>query len=423
MKKLLLLIATLFLSISLMGQTKDTTKMSNYEKYLLAKEQGAQDTLYNNDTVYVTIGEAREWDDLYYTAKKNDLKIKAKDIRLERRKLNTEQQAAYYDAKEEVYNDLYDNYYTDYRFRLNFGFRPYYYGWYDPLFYNSWYWDSPFYFGFGYNNWYFNGGWNYPIYYGNNWNLHQKFNNRHDWRRDKPSHFINPSKPHHDPITVNRTVSVDRRTGSVLSVQNNGVKRIAPSTSTNSYSINNRRTNTTDNSTKTGVYQSTERRVGVNSQTQNRSNSERPTYNSTQRSYTPSYETPRMSTRPAFNNSKTNEVNRSVSQPNTNYNNTRSNVNTQSNTSTVVRRSSSNYSAPVQRSNNYSTPSRSSVNSSSNYSTPSRSYNNSSSNYNSGNSGVSRSSSYSGGNSGGFSGGSSSSSGGSSDGSSSSSRR
>ena len=309
MKKLLFLIATLFLSISLMGQTKDTTKMSNYEKYVLAKEQGVQDTIFKTDTVYLnTKSEKPEYDDLYFTAKKNELRNKAKELRIERRKLNILQDSLNMETNSYTYGSPFDYYpYYDYRFRLYFGFRPFYYDWYNPFFYDPWYWNSPFYYGFefGYDNWYFNWGWNYPIY--RHWDLHTRFDNDH--YRNRPPDFIHHQKPYTQPITVNRTVQIDKRTGQVLNVQNQGQRRL--STSTNSYSINNKRMYQPNNSTINGVNQNQNRRATVSSQTQNKS-----AYNQSQRKYTPSYDKPRMDVRPIFNNSRVNQpIQRSISAP------------------------------------------------------------------------------------------------------------
>ena len=137
MKKLIFLIALLINGLIAVGQT-DTTKMSNYEKYLLAKENAMiPDTIIKYDTVYVE-QEKPEYDDLYFQAKKDELKIKSKELRLEKKKLRLEQSAAYYDAKQEVYNDLS---YTAMIYRFH---RPYpFLYWdpvYDPWFLDSWYW-------------------------------------------------------------------------------------------------------------------------------------------------------------------------------------------------------------------------------------------------------------------------------------------
>lgn len=419
MKKLaLILIGLLFSYISFSQEEK--REMSNYEKYILAKEQAAiQDTVYKTDTVLVG-EEKKEWDDLYYTPSKDELKRKTKDIRLEQKKIRIEQNAAYYDAKQEVYNDL-SSYYSNYRYRFYFSFRPsyYYYGYYDPFYYDpwildSWYWGWSYpYYSYPYyrSSWYFgyNWSWNwgypyhyhyYSPYYGNNYyynnyyenNYSRDYNNISYGRRKRPSNYTSTTV-RREPVTINRTVQVDRNTGRTLSVTQEN-RRISPTTSVN----------------RTGVKRElpVERRIITNTQTKsNISPENRPTYNTERRTYTPSYEQPRMSVRPQYNNTNTNRVNSSTSTER------RVSTTTESRSSYSTSRTSAparSYSSPSTNRSNYSAPSRSYNSESSSGS--SRSYNSGSSSFSS----PSRSSSGSSFSGGSSSGGSRSSSSGSSSG-------
>ena len=412
MKKILILIAFLTLSIVTMGQKKtgdDTAKLSNYEKYLLAKENAvSQDTVYKIDTAYVDAETVKEWDDLYYTSRKNDLKMKTKELRLEKKKIRMEQQAEYYDARQEVYNDLY--FYSDMRTRMYFGYRPYYYWnmydpfYYDPFYYDgwnnwnwgfSWSWGSPYYYnsywnGYGHNRGY--SGYN-PIIINNNYGYNQSRHNPDNkygynnnmrgndvqyGRRERPSTLSSK-------VTANKTVEIDRKSGQVVNITT-GSRR------------NSQMNNT-----------SVQRNTNV-SPNQREQASTRPVIGQSRREYTPTYEQPKTTVKPQFNNSTPSDTRRYNTSPNSNPSqntNASSNYNrgreVNSNTSTQQRnvvapstRRSESYSAPS-RSSNYSTPSRSS-----NYSAPSNNSNSSSRS----------SSSYSGGgsvSSGSYSGGSSSS--------------
>ena len=412
MKKLvLILIGLLFSYISFSQDEK--REMSNYEKYILAKEQAAtQDTIYKTDTVLVG-EEKKEWDDLYYIPSKDDIKRKKQDIRLTQKKIRIEQNAAYYDAKQEVYNDL-SNYYSNYRYRFYFSFRPsyYYYGYYDPFYYydpwilDSWYWGWSYpYYSYPYyrSNWYFGFSWGYPYYYHNHfypyyghnyysYNTYNTFNNVSYGRRERTS-TLTSSSIRREPVTVNRTVQIDRNTGRTVSVtENRRVSSSAP---------------TTINRTDIKRDLPPERRIANTDQKSNVPSQNRPVYNGERRTYTPSYEQPRMSVRPQYNNSNTNRGNSyssterrtvtpSQSQSRNSYSTTRS----------------STYSAPVR---NYNSESSRSYNSSSS-SSSSRSFNSGSS-FSSPSRSSSGSSSFSGGsNSGSSSGGSRSSSSGSSSG-------
>jgi len=86
MKKLLFILISLLFSYISLAQTEER-ELSDYEKYVLAKEKAmAPDTIYKNDTLYVDAKEeSREYDDLYYRAKKDELKLKQKELRLKRK--------------------------------------------------------------------------------------------------------------------------------------------------------------------------------------------------------------------------------------------------------------------------------------------------------------------------------------------------
>jgi len=378
MKKLaLILIGLLFSYISFAQEEK--REMSNYEKYLLQKEQiASQDTIFKTDTVLVG-EEKKEWDDLYYTPSKDQLKLKSKELRLRKREIRMEQDSMYYDAKKEVYEDLSftANIYRFHRPYYGFGYYNYYWDpFYDPWFVDSWYYGySPFW-GWNYpyyrSSWYFGFGWGYPYHYPyyhypsyrfdnhygyNRYNMHNNNNSIAYGRRDRPSNLSSNTATRRQPVTINRTVQIDRNTGRTLSVSQENRRVVA-----------NRPAN---NQTRT----------------QNRS-------------YTPSYETPRLGTRPLYNNTNTNRVN------STERRMVQSQPSTQSRSSYSTPRTSTN------RSSTYSTPSRSN-------SSPSRSYNSGSSNFNSSRSSgssysapsrSSSGSSFSGGSSGSSSGGSSRSS-------------
>ena len=329
MKKLLFILISLIFSYISFSQTGEG-ELSNYEKYKLAKEKAmVPDTVYKNDTLYVDAKEeSPEYDDIYYRAKKDDLKLKQKELRLEKKELRLEQQAAYYDAKQEVYNDLY---YSSliYRFHRGYTFTPYdsyRYGYYDPFFYDSWYWDSwywspsyyygyypyrsHYWYGYPYYNYRYDWNWKYwdrPKYYIHNeynyygYNCNTGFpkypinNNSITYRRGESSSTLSKT-----PVTVNRTVEVDRRSGRVLGTRIEGQRRISTST------------NQPVRTTSAGVR---EQEVRRESTTTTRTNTQatrvldpstKPTYREVERTYTPTYEKPRMQVRPQYNNTDIN---------------------------------------------------------------------------------------------------------------------
>lgn len=394
MKKLIFLIALLIIGLVATAQV-DTTKLSNYEKYLLAKEKSViPDTIVKYDTVYVE-QEKPEYDDLYYQAKKDELKVKSKELRLEKKKLRLEQSAAYYDAKQEVYEDLS---YTAmiYRFHRPYSFSYYWYWdpFYDPWFLDSWYWgwSSPYYYGYypyrynywyGYNNWYWDWNWrywNYPRYYFHNdyysynnyyGSSYTNKNNINYGRRERPSNYTLTSTRTVQPVTLNKTIEVDRRTGNVINPQINNQQR----SSANVITQPERKLIAQPN-TRTITTQSQERR---GTEQKNIIATQRPTYDQNRRSYTPSYNSPRMSTRPQYNNTTTNRTynsnqerynyttpqtqNRSTTttQSRSSYSTpSRQNTPSRSSTYSIPSRNSSSYSAPSRSSNSYSAPNRSS---------------------------------------------------------------
>ena len=297
-----------YISFAQIEKSASTQQMSNYEKYILAKEKATvtQDTIYKDDTVFVG-QEKREWDDLYYTSSKDELKRKAKYLRLRKREIRMKQDSLYYDAKKEVYEDFSftAQIYRFHRPYYGFGYYSYYCDpFYDPWFLDSWYYggnsyygygfDYPYYhsywgFGFGYYNWY---GWDYPYHsnyyfkhshYGNNYynNNYYGYSNHHSaiqyGRRERPSNLTsNYTTTRRQPVTINRTVKIDRSTGRTSIIQENRRTATTARTNNNLQKINSPQ----------------ERRVtGGNSRNQ---------------SYTPSYTQPRMSTRPQYNNTNPN---------------------------------------------------------------------------------------------------------------------
>jgi hypothetical protein len=321
MKKLLSLLALLLISFIAIAQ-KNNTNLSNYEKYLLAKEK--VDTLYNNDTVFVDVKSTKseyEWDDLYYIAKRDSLRIESKTLRLKKKQLRFEQNEAYFDAVEQVqdaYSDLY--FHPDYRIRLYFGFRPYYHYYsywnpfyydpfYDPFMYDPWYysWNSPYSYPFydnywhGYNNWYYDWGWNWysPRYHVNNYYNYYGSNtvgtqpirmSKGEFpygRRERQSTYSSEWNKR-QPVTVNRTVQIDRGSGRVLS---QSIR-----------SVSDKQQN------RTTPQQIQERKPITQ---------DRPTYDQNRRTYTPSYSQPHMSVRPRYNNTN---INRSPNEQRYNYN-------------------------------------------------------------------------------------------------------
>jgi len=182
MKKIILIIALLITTLMATAQI-DTTGMSDYEKYYYIKT-GEIDTAHKNVTnssnyESFSIDDKKfkfnlktgnidaiksENDDVYYIPsreeldrKKEELKLKQKELRLEKKELRLYQDSLYYDAKQEVYNDLY---YTSliYRFHRS-TFYPYWrYNYYSPFYYNPFYYN-PFYY------WHWDPWFDYPFYY------------------------------------------------------------------------------------------------------------------------------------------------------------------------------------------------------------------------------------------------------------------
>jgi len=284
-------------------------KLSNYEKYRIQKDRerfGEPDTT-KTDTVYIVVEQ---------------------------------------DAEPVVIN----NYYSDYnqpnlRFSLTFGYlwSPYYqpyYGYYDPFYYNDWYYPYNSYNYWGYNPYYnrsYYGYWGHNTYYNRSY-----------------------SQPHGQRYAASSALGRNRN---YYQQYNNTYREGYLSAPTAS---------------KKNVVATRpqETRQAVNTQRQNK-----PTYNQSNRTYTPSYSNPRMATRPQYNNSNVNRnrittttrpESRGVQQSTQNRNIiTRPSSNAQRSTvtRTPVRTQSRTYSTP-QRSQSYSKPA---TQSSRSYSTPSRS--------------------------------------------------
>jgi hypothetical protein len=174
MKKLLLSVALSVLTLIATSQV-DTTKMSNYEKYVLAREQAEANKV---DTLVKSEESKPEYDDLYYTPEKKVTTIFDK-LKKKKEPKPEGYNYGYNDGYEEGYEDAYDNYVNDpyyYSNRINrfhspftfsfyfgypYSYYPYYYPYYDP-----WYYDPYPYYGwgyYGYNYWYT------PYYYNNYW--------------------------------------------------------------------------------------------------------------------------------------------------------------------------------------------------------------------------------------------------------------
>lgn len=365
MKKILLLIVLLIPTLLSTSQI-NVNKMSNYEKYLLDKENTlSSDTIYKTDTVYV-ISEQPEYDDLYFTTKKTELKLKQKELQLERKKLRILQDSLYYDAKKEVYEDLY---YTSliYRFHSPFSFSYYspywrfHYGWYDPFWGDPWYYDS-WYFGWGYpyHNWYYPryyDHWRYPYrYYWYDWRYKPYYVNNYYsinstdiksvpyGRRDRQSTLGTFKSA---PVIINRTVEINRRDGRVLNVQTQEQKR--------SISSATLKTNTTIQNENRRISTVVDRKS--NNSAIKINPSDKPIYVPTERrNYTPAYIEHRSNTKPQYNNTI---INRRYESNSSRYNyrlpiEHRSSTTspTQSRTYSTPRRSSS-YSPSRQNSGSY----------------------------------------------------------------------
>jgi len=364
MKKIFLIVVFLIIGLISLAQPY-TDKMSNYEKYILDKEKGIiQDTIIKYDTIYIE-QEKPEYDDLYFTAKKSELKLKQKELRLEKRELKKFQDSLYYDAKREVYDDLY---YTSliYRFHNPFYFSyhslywRFSYGWYDPFFYDPWYsWRYSYYY-----NWYWQRPY-YPYYY-NDYRIYnnyysnigsQKYNltdvrNITYGRRERSSNYVSNIKLHSVPVTINKTVQIDRRSGQILGIESGNQNRIITNNTIRRNITTQPEKNLTIKSdvktiTQPQTRRTTEVRSGVVS-SQNKS-----TYNQSQekRTYTPNYSQPRINAKPAYNNTNPNSTRLNNQQR---YNYTIPQI--QNRTSSPSR--SSTYSAP---SRNYNLDNRSSV--------------------------------------------------------------
>jgi len=226
-----------------------------------------------------------------------------------------------------------NNYYSDYNqpnyrdlFTFGYVYRPYYsyYNYYDPFYYD---WYSPYYYGHYYGHSY------YPYYGYNNYYGHNYYNY---------GHYSQPRGQRY-------------ATSNALGRNNNYYR---PYNKTYSSGYVNPPTTTKKNIVATRPQ-------------------EKPTYNKSNRSYTPTYSNPRMATRPSYNNSATKRVttttrpeSRSVQQS-TQSRSTYTRPSSSTVTRTPASTQSRTYSAP---SRSYNAPSRApSTAPSRSYSTPSRS--------------------------------------------------
>jgi hypothetical protein len=171
MKKFLFLIIAIFISFAIYSQDP-SQEMSNYEKYVLAKEQAenSPDTVYKTDTIFIDTP-----------------------------------------AEEPV---VINNYYLDYdpgfSYSVIFG-RSYYRPYYDPFYYRYSYYSYYPYYPYRYSYW----GYDYYRY---NYHPYHYYNYSNNYRSSGyRSRYINsPVSVKKDPIYVNRTVQIDRNTNRVV---------------------------------------------------------------------------------------------------------------------------------------------------------------------------------------------------------------
>jgi len=388
MKKLLLTIALLISGLIATAQPA-STQMSDYEKYVLARDQGiTQDTVkVKKDTLKT------ETDDLYYnpqTDQKHVTTIFSKKNRQPKpvqvdEELYTE---GYQDGLEDAggYYDYNDFYYANRlsRFHSPFYF-PYYssywrfsYGWYDPFYWDMWY--SPYYsYGWGYPYYGYGYGWGYPYYgYGYGWGYPYYGGGYYhiDYRNANHGYGILGQRSygydnHYNYISTTSRTGMYKNNGIVPNSYSRnssdmlGMRRSSPTTSksvttqprTIAPQSQTRRVATITN--RNSTVKSPAVRSNTNTQVQTRTST---------KSYTPSYSQPRMSTKPMYNNTNTNSTRLNNNQR---YNYTL--PQTQSKTTTQPRSSvSTPRTSSPSRSNSYSAPR--SYTPSKSYSTPSRSY-------------------------------------------------
>jgi len=271
MKKILFLSVLLMVSLMMTSQT-DTTKLSNYEKYLIAKENGVLEK-----PAVKPIVEDPEFDDLYFQPYKERQKMKDKN-----RKDTIE--------KKVVIVKNYHYYHTDPYFYSNCIGRFHHRG------FNYWYYSNPYFysdFGWGYPSYYYHFS---PVYNSFYWRNELYYNNFY-YGYVQHNYYYNS----YQSIKVN----VPRET-----------RRVTASNYSPTYNSTNRKIESPEgqrNRTET-----TQRRITPSTTVP---------YSETRRTYTPTYETPRPTTRPVYNNSRistpqnmgnqrTNTTNPNVNMPN-----------------------------------------------------------------------------------------------------------
>jgi len=275
MKKLLMLLTMLFFSLLAMGQktTPDTTKMSNYEKYLLQQGQTAiPSPKISKDTVI----KKKEWDDIYFNSKT--------DRQVKKNKKHRDDADQIVDTLVQENPDINVNYYYNYDdpFFYSYNIGRFYHGGFnywmysDPWIYNNyfgmmdindWYWEYRF---LGYPYWLYpeynylglmlwGGPWEYGRYY-NYWNP-WRFNHNHwnPWRFNNDQ-WNHGSYPYY---------------GNNLHQSNPGNAKYRHIEAASSYSAGKRALPQTKSA-----------------------------YSANRRAYTPSYNAPARSVRPEYNNSR-----------------------------------------------------------------------------------------------------------------------
>jgi len=349
MKKFLFLIVLSIISLMLMGQSAD---MSNYEKYLLAQEQGIdQDTVKKSADTLKT-----EVDDLYYnpsTDKKQvttifNAKKGPKSVQPEEKLYSEEYEDGFVDGY--TYANYDDPFYYSTmisRFHFGFGFGyyspywnfgwgyPYYgYGWYDPFYYD-WYYP---YYGYGWGYPYYGYGWGYPYY--------PYYGGGYYGRSPNYGHGMLGQKyyGYHETSTKTVGISSYNRASNMTNT-----KRISSGTQSKSVSSAQIKRNESYTTIKTENPSQLRRTSAIRNNIQNK-------VSTSVKSYTPNYSNPKMSTKPLYNNTRTNNMRsggqeryipsrtttqskNSYSAPNRNYNSSRT-------YSSPNKSSSSGYSAP-----------------------------------------------------------------------------
>jgi len=331
MKKLLMLLTILFFSLLAIGQktSPDTTKMSNYEKYLLQQGQiSTPSPKINKDTVI----KKKEWDDIYFNSKT--------DKQVKKNKKHRDDVDQIVDTIVQENPGINVNYYYNYDdpFFYSYSIGRFYHGGFnywmysDPWIYNNyfgmmdindWYWEYRF---LGYPYWLYpeynylglmlwGGPWEYGRYnYWNPW----RFNHNHwnPWRfnNDQWNHGSYPyygNNLHQNNPGNTKYRHIEATSSSSVS------KRVSPPQSKSVYSAN-------------------------------------------RRAYTPSYNAPSRNVRPEYNNSRASmPVQRSSTRnANPTYNNSRSSGSSHRSESRAYsvpsRSQNSSYSSGSRGSNSYS---------------------------------------------------------------------